>query len=59
MERLFRAFELAQPLAVLHGVIGHYVQMSNASAIWEVKQEAQRIKYYLGDVANRVGQLGK
>jgi len=57
MERLLKAFELSQPLAVLHGVLGHYVQMSHASTIWESKQEAQRIKYYLNDVVRRVSRL--
>jgi hypothetical protein len=56
MERLLKAFELAQLFAVLHGVSGHYVQMSHASAIWELNQEAQRIEYYLNDVVRRVSR---
>jgi len=47
MNRLIEAFELAQPVALLHAAIGHYVQLSNTRAPWESRQEKESLAFYL------------
>jgi hypothetical protein len=39
MDRLVEAFELAQPLALLHAAIGHNVQFGHARVPWQREPE--------------------
>jgi hypothetical protein len=56
MERLVEAFELAQPLALLHAAMGHHVQLQNGRMAWETGPDREAIRYYVTYLAQCTGE---